>query len=397
MPLTSSEELAQPLAPGHLSASVQQLLAGPVPAQMMAARGIAPLRPADLALALYQLGHASDEAIQQAALQSPSKLPEAILLSMVAAELPAPVLNFFAHRIPLERTAAWEPLLLNPGLPDVSLVHLAERLPEALLELVFGNEARLLRCPAVVEALFANPQARMSSVTRAVELCARNGVVLDIPGFEDVVRSIAETREAGSGASDEAFAAMAQTAQVSEDCVSARPVQGGVTPAESQTGTAMRQGDGRASPAPRGAPSRPENAARKATAVINFTQLKLHEKIRLAAFGNTSCRTHLIRDPNRVVAMSVAKSGKMTDAEVEAAAGDKNVHGEVIRFIGGSRDMSRNYPVRLALVNNPKCPPQMAVRFLATLNSADLKKVARSRNIPIALKTHAKRMLSKKS
>ena len=49
------------------------------------------------------------------------------------------------------------------------------------------DEARLLRHPAIVGALFHNRAAPMALVNRAVAVCARAGVRVDrIPSFDDV-------------------------------------------------------------------------------------------------------------------------------------------------------------------------------------------------------------------
>ena len=42
--------------------------------------------------------------------------------------------------------------------------------------------------------------------------------------------------------------------------------------------------------------------------IIDFTKLKLFEKIRLATLGNAYCRQTLLRDSNKLVAMAVIRS-----------------------------------------------------------------------------------------
>jgi len=51
----------------------------PAPMRMMAARGMAPLPPGDMATALYQLSFSDDEAVKSAAFKSAAELPERIL------------------------------------------------------------------------------------------------------------------------------------------------------------------------------------------------------------------------------------------------------------------------------------------------------------------------------
>jgi len=185
----------QPLPAGSLSPAVAKLVGGATPAKLMAARGMAPLRPAELLVAIYQLSFDADAAVRAAAEAAPASFPDNVINPPLGEALPAPLLHYFATRLSDQRTAALERILYNPATADETFVMLAGRLDESLLEVVTQNEVRLLRCPAIVEALFSNKRARMSSVNRAVELCARNGVRLDgIPAFDEIVLSAGTPR-----------------------------------------------------------------------------------------------------------------------------------------------------------------------------------------------------------
>ena len=191
----------QPLPAASLSPAVATLVGGATPAKLMAARGMAPLRPAELLVAIYQLSFDADATVRAAAETGPASFPDNVINPPLGEDLPAPLLHFFATRLPDQRAAALERILYNPATADETFVMLAGRLDESLLEVVAQNEVRLLRCPAIVEALFLNKRARMSSVNRAVELCARNGVRLEgIPAFDEIVSAIRQDPEATDGA-----------------------------------------------------------------------------------------------------------------------------------------------------------------------------------------------------
>jgi hypothetical protein len=68
--------------------------------------------------------------------------------------------------------------------------------------------------------------------------------------------------------------------------------------------------------------------------------------------------------------------------EIQRIAGSTNVCDDVIRYIANSRECSKNYAVKLALVTNPKCPLGSSLRFLAYLHPDDLRNISRSKNIP---------------
>ena len=93
-------------------------------------------------------------------------------------------------------------------------------------------------------------------------------------------------------------------------------------------------------------------------------QLTAAQKVALALKGNREARTILIRDSNRVVAAAAVRNPRLSEAEVLSAAQNRSLCDEVIRIIANSREMVRPYPVKLALVYNPKTPLAVAMRFV---------------------------------
>ena len=78
--------------------------------------------------------------------------------------------------------------------------------------------------------------------------------------------------------------------------------------------------------------------------------------------------------------------------EVLRYASNRGLDDEIIRFIANQRHWVRLYGIKVALVNNPKCPLPVSMRFLAHLNVRDLKTLSRSKGIPSALSTAAKQL-----
>jgi hypothetical protein len=369
----------KPLPVASLPAAVQKLLAGPAPMKAMAAKGIAPLRPGELLTAVYQLWFDAEPSVRAAADAGGAGLPDKILAPALAEPLPPEVLQFFAGKLAPDRLEPLEKILYNPATGDGTFVLLAGRLRERELEIIFQNEARLLRTPAILEALYGNPEARMSSVNRAIELCVRNGVKVDgIPSFDEVAKSITQDPAATAEPAtiDQMFSSLLSVA----DSVGAVPV-------EEPAGEGAEEG---AAPAEAAAPV--AKSTRKSP-IIDFTRLKLYEKIRLATLGNEYCRSNLMRDPNRMVAMAAIRSPRITDSEVLKAASNRSVSEDVIRYIANQRDLTKNYQVKLSLVQNPKCPVALSLKYLPLLNVDDLKHVAKSKNVPGALSTGARRLL----
>ncbi len=363
----------EPLEARALPAAVASLVAGATAVKLMAARGMAPLRPAELTIAVYQLSFDADAAVKAAAEAAPGSLPDKIVLGPLGELLPAPVLHFFAERLPITRRKAIERILDNHATSDETFVELARRLDDSGLEIIFQNEVRLLRCPALVEALYFNKRARMSSVSRALELCARNNVRPEgIPGFDELATALlADPNAVAPSAADEVFAAA-----LNPNDDAAAGVLGEDALDDDAGGEEARGKKGKGG-----------------ATFIKFEELKIFEKIRLASVGNAYCRKVLIRDTNRVIAMAVVRSPSITDGEIVAAASNRAVCDDVIRYIANSRVHLKDHAVKLALVNNPKCPLGSSLRLLAFLRPDDLKAISRSKNIPGTLATAAKKLL----
>jgi hypothetical protein len=240
---------------------------------------------------------------------------------------------------------------------------------------------RLLRCPALVETLYENKHARMSSVSRALELCIRNHVRLEnVPGFDELAAALLEDPNAVvPSVPDEVFTAATVLTETSASppALDALAEDLGEEDYEDELG----------------AQGKDDKQDKSGTAFIKFDELKIFEKIRLATVGNQYCRQVLIRDTNKVVAMTVVRSPSITDLEIVAAASNRSVCDDVIRFIANSRVYVQDYAVKLALVNNPKCPLGTSLRLLNFLHPNDLKVMARSKNIPGALSVAAKKLL----
>jgi len=113
--------------------------------------------------------------------------------------------------------------------------------------------------------------------------------------------------------------------------------------------------------------------------------------------GTAEERAILIRDSTKLVALTVLKSPKLTDQEVEQIANMRNVSDEVLRIIGTNRTWVRNYAVIYSLCRNPKTPVGMTVPFLNRLNIRDLKNLLADKNISEAVRKMAKKTFDQRN
>jgi hypothetical protein len=118
------------------------------------------------------------------------------------------------------------------------------------------------------------------------------------------------------------------------------------------------------------------------------------ERMQQAMKGNREARAILIRDPNKLVSVSVLSSPKLTETEIEAFAKMANVSEEVLRIIGTTRAWIKNYGVVSALARNPKTPLAISLSVAQRLNEKDLKLLALDRNIQEPLKLAARKRLT---
>jgi hypothetical protein len=136
---------------------------------------------------------------------------------------------------------------------------------------------------------------------------------------------------------------------------------------------------------------------KKATLTQRIAKMSVSERIKLANKGNKEVRSLLIRDSNKLVAVATIRSPRITDPEVMAQALNKGAHEDVLRVIYSHREWTRKYPVRLALIKNPKVPAQITMRFLTMIPEADVKALSRDKNISGAIQMMAKKMIQRKN
>jgi hypothetical protein len=135
-------------------------------------------------------------------------------------------------------------------------------------------------------------------------------------------------------------------------------------------------------------PSAPEQSLLQRIAAMNVAQ-----RIARAMRGSREERAILIRDPNKIVAVAVLSSPKVSETEVESFARMTTVSEEILRIIGATRGWIKNYGVVLALTRNPKTPVAMSMNLLSRLNDRDLRQLSTDRNIPDVLRLTARKKL----
>jgi hypothetical protein len=125
--------------------------------------------------------------------------------------------------------------------------------------------------------------------------------------------------------------------------------------------------------------------------------MSISQKIKLATLGNKEARGLLLRDSNKLVALAVIHSPRITDGEVHAVANNRAANDDVLRVIYNNREWLKSYTLKLALVKNPKTPLPVSMKFLSTLRESEIKDLARNKNVPSTIQSQAKKMMDKKN
>ncbi len=140
----------------------------------------------------------------------------------------------------------------------------------------------------------------------------------------------------------------------------------------------------------------PPPPERKESIFGRVRKMPVPARVKLALGGNKEARQVLSRDPVRLVQACVLKNPRVTLDEALTMAKNRSLHGDLLRSIAGRREWVRNYGIRLALVQNPKTPLQIALTLLSGVQERDIRLLARSKNVSSVLQQQAKRNLMRK-
>jgi hypothetical protein len=139
---------------------------------------------------------------------------------------------------------------------------------------------------------------------------------------------------------------------------------------------------------PASRPAEPETALWS-----RIRSMTVGQKVKLAFTGNKEVRAILLRDSNKVIPRLVLHNPRITEEEILMLARDRNADDEVLRQISETREWTRVYAVRAALVENARTPLAKAVSLLQTLDERELTRLAKSKHVSNAIAVQARRLL----
>lgn len=350
--------------------------AGPPPLKAMAAKGVVPgLKPGDILAVVIVLSQGTDT-VAETARQTLEKLPPPLVNGALGAELQPGVLDVLGP-IYAKDAAVSEKVLNHPAILPATVAAMAGVASEGVCEIIATNEERLIAHPEIIEKLYLNKNARMSTADRILELAVRHDLELKIPAFEQAKIAIqgeliAEPTEEPNF-DDVLFSDARKSAEALEL-------------AEGEDTHKLNEETGQ------------EEVVKEAKPLhALWTELKAPQKIRMLLLENKKeVRLLGIRDANPQVAVTALSAPGINDAEIERIAKLRSVSEEVLREIAMNKEWTRHYNVKKALVMNPRTPFGQAAKWIMHLYESDLKAISRSRDVSGAVQTAAKQQLQRK-
>lgn len=396
------------LSPAELGPAVVKMAGPDAPAQMrtMVARGMAPLPPRDLVVALYAFWLDPTDELSETAGKTVEGLPDGVIAGALDDKrLPAGAIDFLARKL-ARNEGLLEKIVRHPNVDNETLAGVAKVCPEGICDLLAENQQRWLAHPAIVVSLYNNRFCRMSVIHRVLELAVREGVEIKLPMMEEI-KAVLESSEADPER-DKLFASTVAASEVVEKKTEQELERLAQARAEDDLDLPLPddEDDGDVEEAERlarelaaeaGDDDDDDHAPEEGMAVSRerrlqtLMKMKPMEKIRAALLGDAYDRGVLIRDANKMVQMATIKSPKVKESEAVVFSNNRSLSHEVIRYIANRRDWVKMYTVKLNLVMNPKTPMSRSMSLLAFLNASDVRKVGRSKGIPSALAKAAKR------
>ena len=314
--------------------------------QVLAASGFLPLAPEDLIPLQVQFARGHDSELAGKAAEALRQVDVRIAAPFLERQAGEEVLAFFALQTSHPRLI--ETILRRRDVPRRLLVDLARRLPPDLQEILVLRQDAILEEPEILSALEANPQ---------------------LSGY--VQRRITEYREH----------------LLPRDRRSA-PAPMPEAPADEIDDEALEA----AVAAVRALPSEGEIEEKTGLSEGQIRMLPVPARLKLARGAPRTLRNFLLRDTNPLVACAALLFNNLSDQEIEQTAASRSVQQEVLLAIAKKREWIGRYPVMKALIQNPRTPLPLALKYVPRLAVRDLREMGRDRNIPDAVRSLALRL-----
>jgi hypothetical protein len=257
-----------------------------------------------------------------------------------------------------------ERVVQHRNVTDATLVAMARSVAGTPQEALVVNQARLLRNPALIDALFENPELTADGRRMLNELKeeffekeARRKEARRNPGKP--IEREPELEEAKEETGDEAEGDLKSGEEPQTDAERAAAEEGRARGVEELT--------------------------------LRIMHMSVPERVKLALTGGREERRILIGDSSKMVGMAALRARGLTLSEVESFCKMRHLDPDIYRKIVFKREWIRRLVIVQALVKNPKVPLDITMPLVRRLPMRELRNIARDRNLPEAIRTMARK------
>lgn len=385
--------------------------AAPRPAQLAAARGALPLPQADLLEILVGFTNGSDAELRSLARETLGSQSSDAIESVLRNSGVAPaVLSYFSTRDDLPPSVS-EAVILNPETPSEAITLLASRTRNgSLLDLISFNQQLMIKNPAIIDALLANPsrtpdaERRAQEIKReffekergaqqiANELRAQGkeaaAEFLEAAELSDEIGSegglsledalfIAQHIEVPDRETDDSWLALEYIEEIYEESEEQRKAIFTKILGEMQADN--------------------EASTDRISMLNRIMRMGVKDRVKLGMKGDREARNILIRDPNKLVSSAVVNNPRISEKEVETIAAMRSISEDVLRQLATNRQWGRSYPIMHNLARNPRLPLANAITIMNRLQLRDLMALSKNRNVSDAVRRQALRLHTARS
>jgi hypothetical protein len=331
--------------------------------RLFAARGLLPLERDDRMRALLTVLTDEDPQIAASARETFSQTAPDDLVRFLQDGSPS------VYELDVVSRSSQDPFVLeqiirHADVADETLLRMASEVTGAPQDALIVNQVRLIRHPALIDALLANPHLTADGRRRIGELQEEFFEKEKRRREQERARREEEERRAREEASGVVF----------EEAAEPAPSAGGEVDAA-------------------------EAAAVEANLGLIYkriSMLTVKEKVELAQKGNKEERRILIGDANKIVSMAVLTCESISQAEIEAFCAMRHLGSEIFQEIATTREWIKKPRIQLALVTNPAVPLSITLPLVKYLGMRDLRNIGRDRNLPEGVRLMARKMLTEK-
>ena len=322
----------------------------------------------------------------------------------------AEVLEYFVSRENL-MPSLLPALAENPSVGEGPLSELAASGSRSVVEVLLTSK-RVMSSPRLVEALQSNPRLRPNEIDQIEEKPAASEISPAAESSEAeapdelvegaFLKYLEENAVELAAEQDKPFQPIG-TVHEDVEAEAAVEVEAPTAPtasasAEASTGNTLAV-EARKTPAAAVKAKKypvPGQEERRDSSLQKIAKLDIKGRIALAMRGNKEERSILIRDSTKLVSLAVLDSPKVSDAEVEKFALQKNVLEAVLRGIPMKRKFAKNYSIMRNLVYNPRTPLDLSLGLMKNLLVHDLKNLSANKEVSDTIRKLALRMFKQK-